>query len=130
MNYLVDTHILIWSFIEPERLEQEVKNILLNEENTIYYSQISLWEISIKYALRKIILNGMKPEELYEEIEVSYYKCKTISNNNLVTFYQLPIEHKDPFDRMLIWQSIESEYIFISNDKEMGKYLKYGLKTI
>jgi PIN domain nuclease of toxin-antitoxin system len=49
MNYLVDTHVLLWSFIEPEKLSQNIKTILLDDENEIYYSPINLWEISISH---------------------------------------------------------------------------------
>ncbi|MDR0761302.1 MAG: PIN domain-containing protein [Treponema sp.] len=52
MNYLVDTHILLWSFIEPKKLTENIRRILLDEDNTIFYSQINLWEISIKYGLK------------------------------------------------------------------------------
>jgi PIN domain nuclease of toxin-antitoxin system len=64
MNYLVDTHILLWSFLETHRLSKEIKSILLDDDNNIYYSPINLWEISIKYGLRKLFLNGGTPAEL------------------------------------------------------------------
>ena len=57
MKYLVDTHILLWSFIEPEQLSKNISQILLEENNDIYYSPINLWEISIKYTLKKSFFN-------------------------------------------------------------------------
>ena len=56
MNYIVDTHILLWSFTDPDKLTKQAQSTLLNEENSIYYSQYSLWEISLKYSLRKLQL--------------------------------------------------------------------------
>jgi PIN domain nuclease of toxin-antitoxin system len=47
VNYLVDTHVLLWSFLETDKLSNEIKSILLNDNNEIYYSPISLWEISV-----------------------------------------------------------------------------------
>jgi PIN domain nuclease of toxin-antitoxin system len=129
MNFLVDTHILIWSFIKPENLTHEIKEALLNENNEIYYSQISLWEIAIKYTLGKLVLKGMSPEEFFEEIENSFYKLKKLENYELISFYRLPVIHKDPFDRMLIWQSIKNEMVFISSDNNIKQYNKYGLKS-
>jgi len=76
MNFLADTHILIRSLINPEILNAEIKEILLNENNNIYYSQISLWEISIKFTLGKLVLKGMIPEQFYEEIENSFFFLK------------------------------------------------------
>jgi PIN domain nuclease of toxin-antitoxin system len=130
MKILVDTHILILSFTDPDKLKPKITNILKDEANDIYYSQVSLWEISIKYALGKMTINGMNPEEFYEEISNSYYNEKTIKSNELITYYKLPIEHRDPFDRLLIWQAIKNEFIFISEDGKIPEYKKYGLKTI
>jgi PIN domain nuclease of toxin-antitoxin system len=68
MNYLADTHILLWSFLETDKLSEEIKSILLDENNIIYYSPISLWEISIKYGLGKLSLKGGTPENFFDEL--------------------------------------------------------------
>jgi PIN domain nuclease of toxin-antitoxin system len=102
MKYLVDTHVLLWSFIEPEKLSKNIQTILLGEENEINYSPINLWEISIKYALKKLDLRNLTPEEFYEELDNSYYLCKNMDNNEIVSSYRLPLLHKNPFDRFLI----------------------------
>jgi PIN domain nuclease of toxin-antitoxin system len=65
MNCLVDTHGLLWSFLETHKLSKEIKSILLNEDNDIYYGPINLWEISIKYGLEKLFLNGGTPRKLF-----------------------------------------------------------------
>jgi PIN domain nuclease of toxin-antitoxin system len=125
----VDTHILLWSFFEPRRLSENVRSILLDENNDIYFSPVNLWEISLKYCLKKLSLNGLTPEEFYEELENSYYLCKEIDNLDIVTNYQLPIRHKDPFDRFLIWEAIKNNFILISSDSAIAKYKTDGLKV-
>jgi PIN domain nuclease of toxin-antitoxin system len=130
MSYIVDTHILIWSFIEPDRLSRKVQSTLLDEENTIYYSQYSLWEISLKYSLKKLQLKQKTPEQFYEVLEASFFECKQIDNLELITFYKLPIEHKDPFDRAIIWQSIANDLILISDDPKLEMYKRYGLRLL
>ena len=130
MNYLVDTHILLWSFIEPKKLTKNIELILLEENNSIYYSPVNLWEISIKHGLKKLHLNGLTPEEFFEELENSYYICKYIDNKNIITNYKLPMYHKDPFDRFLIWESIMNNFILLSVDDTLTQYKKYGLKII
>jgi PIN domain nuclease of toxin-antitoxin system len=130
MNILIDTHYLIWSYLDIDKIKPSIYKELLNEENTVYYSQASLWEISIKYNLGKIILNGISPEELYAEIENGFFKCKKLENMELVSFYKLPIEHRDPFDRLMIWECIQSDLFFASADREILKYKKYGLKIV
>jgi len=130
MKYLVDTHILLWSFIEPRRLSKNSSEILLNEDNDIFYSPINLWEISIKYMLKKLDLKGITPEEFFEELNESYFLCKKVENMDLITSYKLPIFHKDPFDRFLVWESIQNDFIFISADKKMELYKREGLKVV
>ena len=130
MNYLVDTHILLWSFLETNRLSEEIKTILLDQNNMIYYSPISLWEISIKYGLKKLNLHGGTPDDFFEEINNSFYLCKRLDNIDLATNYKLPMYHKDPFDRFLIWEAIKNDFVLISVDKNMELYKKEGLKFI
>ena len=130
MRILLDTHYLLWSFIDTNKINKRIYSELLSDENEVFYSQASLWEISIKYNLGKIVLEGMGPVELYQEIENSYFKCRHLENKELITFYKLPIEHRDPFDRVMIWQAIKSEYYFLSSDKKMKEYQKYGLKIL
>jgi len=130
MNYLVDTHILLWSFLETDKLSKKIKSILLNENNMIYYSPISLWEISIKYGLKKLSLKGGKPDDFFNELNNSYYHCKAIDNIDLISNYKLPAYHKDPFDRFLIWEAIRNDFILISEDENIKSYKKDGLRTV
>jgi PIN domain nuclease of toxin-antitoxin system len=130
MNYLVDTHILLWSFLDTLKLSIKIKSLLLDENNNIYYSPINLWEISIKYGLKKLSLNGGTPDVFYEELNNSYYLCKTIDSIDLATSYKLPMYHKDPFDRFLIWEAIRNDFILISVDENMKLYKNNGLKYV
>ena len=130
MTYLTDTHILLWSFLETEKLSEKVKSILLDENNMIYYSQISLWEISIKYGLKKLSLKGGTPVDFFSELANSYYHCKTIDNMDLVTSYRLPSYHKDPFDRFLAWEAMRNDFTLISADENMKTYKKDGLRIV
>ena len=130
MKYLVDTHILLWSFTNPGSLSEKVREIILNEDNVIFYSQFSLWEISIKFNLGKLVIKSLTPEQFYSELEDSFFECLLVNNRDLISFYKLPIEHKDPFDRMLIWQCIQNKITFVSSDSKLQSYEKYGLKFI
>ena len=129
MKLLIDTHYLLWMGMDTAKLSDKVKEALTSDDNEIYYSQVSLWEIAIKYSIGKLSLNGITPEELYHEIENSFLVCKTIDNQDLISSYRLPREHKDPFDRMIIWQAIRGELTLLSVDAKMQHYAAYGLKT-
>ena len=130
MNYLVDTHVLLWSFLETKKLSKNIKSVLLDENNDIYYSPISLWEISIKYGLKKLHLNGGTPEDFFTELSRSYYHCKALEPLDLITNYNLPVYHKDPFDRFLIWEAIRNGFILISADENIELYKNEGLRIL
>jgi PIN domain nuclease of toxin-antitoxin system len=76
-----------------------------------------------------LFLNGLTPEEFFEELNDSYYKYKEINPKDIITSYQLPTFHKDPFDRFLIWESIRNDFVLLSVDSLFEPYIKYGLKV-
>lgn len=127
MKILLDTHCLLWAFIETRRIGKPATRELLSDTNEVYYSQASLWEISIKYRLGKLLLGGLTPEDFYREVENSFMKCRELRNAELVSFHRLPIDHRDPFDRIMIWQAITSGFHFLSADRGVREYVKFGL---
>ena len=130
MKYLLDTHVLLWSFLDTGKLSAEIKSVLLDEYNDVHYSPISLWEISIKYSLKKLSLSGGTPEDFFGVLEDSFLVCAAINNDDLVSVYRLPAHHKDPFDRLLIWQAIRNNFVLLSADNSMESYKKDGLKVL
>jgi PIN domain nuclease of toxin-antitoxin system len=130
MNYLVDTHVLIWVFSVPKKISPTVLAILNDENNLVYYSPVSLWEISIKYGAKKLTLEGYTPEEFYAELETRSYVCLPMDNLHVITNYQLPLRHKDPFDRLLIWTALRNDLTFLTVDRTAARYAKDGLKCV
>ena len=130
MNYLLDTHTLLWSLIKPDKLSQQTQNILLNTENSLWVSSVSLWEISLKYSLGKLDLEGVLPEEILEGTKKAGYELLHISPEEASSFYKLPRYNKDPFDRMLAWQAINKNFILLSRDKSFDDYQEQGLKRV
>jgi len=130
MKILLDTHFLIWSLTNPEKLGRRIAAHLISDQNEVFYSQASLWEISIKYASGRLVLNGISPEELFVEIDSSHFSCLLLRNEDLITFHRLPVEHRDPFDRIMIWQCINNNLFFLSVDAAVPTYEKYGLKLL
>lgn len=130
MKILLDTHYLIWSFTNPEKLPQWAADLLVSDESEVFFSQASLWEIAIKFNAGKLVLKGMTAEELYEEIEMSHFQCLPLRNEELTSFLRLPIEHRDPFDRIMIWQCIRQNIHFLSVDGAAPNYEKHGLMIV
>ena len=132
MNYLLDTHTLIWSILQVDRIPVPTRAILRDSENTIAVSVVSFWEVSIKYGLGKIKLNGVTPEDFPTEAEKSNYTILTLKPSEATSGHQLTWlgNHRDPFDRILIWQAIQNNMTIVSNDADFGLYRTLGLKLI
>jgi len=129
-KFLVDTHILLWIFTDPQKLSPTIRAVLNDSDAEVYYSPISLWEISIKYGLGKLSISGISPEEFFVELDKSFLHCKPLDNESLITSYQLPHLHKDPFDRMLFWEAIRDGFTLLSVDAESEAYTESGLHVL
>jgi PIN domain nuclease of toxin-antitoxin system len=131
-GYLLDSHSFLWSINEPEKLSQPAFEIILNRNNTIYVSSVTFGEISLKTALGKLSLVNYTPLELLKIAQGAMeLALLPLSPVEAATFSQLPLTgHKDPFDRMLIWQTISRDLILISKDYQFENYQEYGLKIL
>jgi len=132
VNHLVDSQYLIWSLLDPGKVEGDKKKILLDPAVIKYVSKISCWEIALKYSLGKLELRGVVPEKLLDASVEAGYELLEISEQDLATSYKLPHiqNHRDPFDRLLIWQCIRNDLVFITADRRIREYEKYGLKLV
>jgi PIN domain nuclease of toxin-antitoxin system len=129
MKYLLDTHIFLWSMLKTGKLSSNVKQILESSPN-VFISTITLWELSVKFGLGKLHLDGTTPEDLWSRSSSIGYKPLVFSPEEAVSFYHLVKLHKDAFDRMLVWQAIKNNLILISMDEKMKLYSKNGLQLI
>ena len=131
MNILIDTHIFLWLLFNPQKAAKRFIKLLEAPENTIYLSDISLWEMSLKYSIGKLLLDGVTPEQLAPLANIMGIQSLSLKSETASSFHQLPrLKHKDPFDRMLIWQAIERNYSLISNDGSFTEYEPFGLSLI
>jgi PIN domain nuclease of toxin-antitoxin system len=129
MTYLLDTHYLLWALTDTKKLPGKAKEVIVNPENRIIISTVSLWEISLKNSLGKLTLTGFSPADLPDACGQVGFEIKSLTAEESSTYHQLKANyHKDPFDRMLIWQAMRNDYIFVSADKEVKKYASDGLK--
>ena len=132
MRYLVDTHYLIWSLLDPDKMEPSKRQVLLDPVAVKYVSKISYWEIALKYSLGKLELKAITPEGLLQSSLEAGYELLDLSEEDLVSSYRLPRSrtHKDPFDRLLVWQCIRNDLIFLTADDLIKEYAKSGLKLV
>jgi PIN domain nuclease of toxin-antitoxin system len=131
MKILIDTHILLWIIFNDNKLTAKERKIIQNPENEIIISSISLLEINIKYSLQKLDLKKIYPDEIPDLLKENGYIIKNIDYNVVSSFYKLPRSiHKDPFDRLLVLESIDKNYYFMTRNKNIKLYDKYGLLLI
>ena len=131
MKLLLDTHALLWALISPDKLSKKAARAIESPDNEIYVSTLSLWEISIKFNLGKIALDPITPADLPDAIERTGFQLLAPSADEYASFYQLPRHaHKDPFDRMLIWQSLQHSFTLVTKDGNIEAYQSLGLETL
>lgn len=129
MTYLLDTHYMIWAITEPKKLSPEVRKLLTDPDNRIIVSAVSFWEISLKSSIGKLDITGFSPSELPDACLSIGFEIEDLKAAESSTFHLLTApHHRDPFDRMLIWQAISNDYTLISIDKQIRKYAADGLR--
>jgi len=125
--FLCDTHILLWSLFLPSRLKKTHRLIIQDPTLAIYASAVSLWEIAIKYRLGKLDLD-IAPEKILDALQHTGFTFLALEPKTILSSHHLPTtKHKDPFDRMLTWQSIQMQIPLISVDRRLIEYQKFGL---
>ena len=118
MRIIVDTHIYLWALADPERIAPAKLDELESLANTIYVSSISVAEIMIKASLGKLEFN-YDPISCTEEMG---FQPLNFSAADAILLKDLPFHHRDPFDRMLIAQSIAQRAKIMSDDWNFARY--------
>ena len=121
MRLLLDTHVLLWAAAAPERLPAHTRARIENAENLPVFSAASIWEVAIKSGLGRedfqvnaaVLRRGLL-DHGYEEL--------TISGDHAAAVATLPPLHKDPFDRMLIAQSMTTGIMLLTADDLVAQY--------
>ena len=130
MNYLIDTHTLIWAITDTSKLSKKAKEILESEENLIYVSSVCFREISLKFSIGKLELDGIVPSDFPALAENLGFDFLTLSPAEASSYHKLTsAHHKDPFDRMLIWQAIKQNLTIVTKDSKFENYRDQGLKV-
>ena len=122
MQYLLDTHVLIWWITSDKRLSQKAHDMIMPHRNTLFWSVVSTWEISIKHSLGRLVFEEPPEELLPFELERNRLETLLIMNEHAFRAGQLPRHHRDPFDRMLVAQAQIESIGIISNDQKLRQY--------
>jgi PIN domain nuclease of toxin-antitoxin system len=121
MNILLDTHTFLWYLEDSGKLSYKAAEIIEDSSNTLCLSIASLWEISIKLGLGKLTLQKSF-SELEEVLQQLKIEVLPIAFSDTEHYLNLPLHHRDPFDRILVAQAINHSLVLISCDVAFDAY--------
>jgi len=122
MNVLLDTHAFLWLATGDDRLSETARKTFLNQENSLFFSAASYWEICIKMSLGKISLKTGWFQTIQNEMEINAIQWLPIEMTHCAKVIKLPFHHRDPFDRMLVAQAITEKMQLLSHDNRLSAY--------
>ncbi len=122
MNLLLDTSIFLWYITNDKRLSESIGKIIKDKRNNVYLSVISVWECIIKEQIGK--LNFPKPAATYLTYQREQHKILSLplEESDLNNLNTLPLIHKDPFDRILICQAKNKNFLLVTSDNIIKQY--------
>ncbi len=122
MKLLLDTHIFLWYISKDERLDNSKRDAIKDSSNEVYLSVVSVWEAIIKYQLGKLPL----PEspEIYLPVQREHHQISSLilDEASVAHLVKLPSLHRDPFDRMLVCQTIVHDFNLVTVDDMIRSY--------
>jgi PIN domain nuclease of toxin-antitoxin system len=131
-KYLLDTHTLIWAIVDDDKLSKPVLKILHDNDSLLFVSAVSYWEMAIKHGKGKMNLENLQIQEIPDYCKILGIEQIPLIPEAAINYSNMPFSenHKDPFDRMLIYQCIRGNYTLVSKDDKMKIYENDGLKCI
>jgi len=122
MRLLLDPHIFIWWADQQESLSETVLSLLKDEANELNLSVASVWEMQIMVQLGKLKLSMPLEELVATQVKTNDIRILPVELAHVLALSALPFHHKDPFDRLLIAQSIQEDVTLVSADPEFPAY--------
>ena len=126
MNLLLDTHIAIWALNDDPALSEKARDLILDPDNTIYYSTVSVWEVLLKHARRPDNI-PFDEKDFSEACREAGYVPLTLADKHVLAVCSLSRpsdikEHNDPFDRLLLAQAKVENLSFLTHDELIPGY--------
>lgn len=118
MKLILDTHIFLWAISDPQKIDRKRRSAIQQMANRVFLSSVSVAELMIKASIGKIQID-FDPVDIAEK---SGFELLDFTAHDAVLLKDLPFHHKDPFDRMLITQSLVNKYTLVTNDAKFAAY--------
>jgi PIN domain nuclease of toxin-antitoxin system len=127
VKYLLDTNVFLWGAGTPDKLNRQAARLLSSVSSEVYLSAASSWEIAIKFALRSLPLPKPPSQFIPESMRALALRALDITHVHSMAAGELPLHHRDPFDRMLIAQARSETMVLLTAD---GAFRKYDVETV
>lgn len=121
MRLLLDTHVLLWSLGDPARLDAQTRAVLEDNANQVLFSAASIWEIAIKAGLGRADF-GVRPEDITQAAREAGFQELPVHAEAAARVADLPMLHRDPFDRLLVAQALTEPARLITADPVLLSY--------
>ena len=121
MRLLLDTHLLLWAAGPSPRLSAQARQAIEDPDNELMFSVVSVWEVAIKFSLQRDAFNT-DPHQLRRLLVDNGYSELPVTGDHAVAVANLPPLHGDPFDRILVAQSIVEGIMLLTADARVAQY--------
>ncbi len=121
MNLLLDTHVLLWALLDPARLSEQAKQQIEDPSHSVYFSAASIWEIAIKSSTGRSD-TPLPPKAVLAGAKHAGFLQLTVSAQHAAAVVDLPLIHRDPFDRLLVAQARSEPMTLLTRDTTLAKY--------
>ena len=122
MKVLIDTHVFLWSIASPKKLSSRARSVIESGNNQVFLSVASLWEIVIKVQVGKLSLPDHAERYLRRRIAETDIEVLPITAEHTLKLFSIPDHHRDPFDRILVAQSLEEQIAIVTADTAVTRY--------
>ena len=127
MRVVLDTNVFLWILSGDEKLSAAAREVFLDDDTSPLVSAASIWEIMIKASLRKLSLPRAPGQFIKDQLQLNSCTLLDITVDHCAAVASLPFHHKDPFDRLIIAQSLAERLPVLSADRT---WRKYGVKNL
>jgi PIN domain nuclease of toxin-antitoxin system len=125
VNYLLDTHILLWTLVDPDKVPGPMRRLLEDRANRVWFSAVSIWEIAIKHSLGRDDF-PVEPATIWKAARETGLEELAVTAEHAVGVDTLPWLHRDPFDRLLVAQARADGMKLLSLDPDVNAYFSTG----
>jgi len=122
LRLLLDTHVVLWMALAPDRLRPDLRERIEDVGTELVFSAASAWEIGIKHKLGKLVLPAPPTEWVARTVRLASLSELDITRAHGLRAADLPLHHRDPFDRLLVAQAQLEGLPLVTADARLASY--------